>query len=116
MIRLNISHSVLAINTQKRYSPDITVDDLKSKLEMIVGTKPSDMILQLRNNNNEVITTLQPDTAQLKDFNLADLDNIHCVDINPDKGVVGMLDSLNKGTAQSTPTYKLDEKKISRKR
>ncbi|ETO00110.1 CAP-Gly domain containing protein, partial [Reticulomyxa filosa] len=80
------------------------------KLEMIVGTSPSDMILQHRSNSNEVIATLQPDTAQLKDFGLSDLDNVHCVDTNPNKGVVGMLDSLNKGTATTT-AYKIDEKK-----
>ncbi|ETO00560.1 CAP-Gly domain containing protein, partial [Reticulomyxa filosa] len=74
----------------------VCIKKKKGKLEMIVGTSPSDMILQHRSNSNEVIATLQPDTAQLKDFGLSDLDNVHCVDTNPNKGVVGMLDSLNK--------------------
>ena len=107
-LKLFISHSVLPINTEKRFSGDLTVIEFKQKLELIVGTKPSNMLLQLRDNNDDILLTLQPDNKKLSEFNLKNYDNIHCVDIKPNDGIVSSLNNFNKGKSD-VKKYQINE-------
>ena len=109
MLKLFITHSVLSIQSEKRYSPDLTVRQLKEKLEMVVATNPDNMILQKRNNKEEVLLTLQPDSMRISKFDLAQYDNIHVVDTQPDEGIVAQLNAMNQGQAVNVPKYEMSE-------
>ena len=109
-LKLIITHSVLNVNAEKRFDENLTVGEFKNKIVLIVGTNPDDMILQLRDNENKVQATLQPDSAKLSAFKLKNFDNIHCVDTKPDKGIVAAINAANTGKNVDVPEYKLDEK------
>jgi hypothetical protein len=105
-LRLTISHSVLSITTEKSYSPDLTVRELKQKLEMIVGTPPDSMILQVRDAEGEVLLTLQPDNKKLSEFHLDQRSRVHVVDTNPEGGVLSQISAFDQGL-MNVPKYEI---------
>eukprot|EP01083_Nonionella_stella_P092927 260266_1 len=109
MLKLIITHSTLNINAEKRYSPDMTVGELKQKLEMVVGTNPTNMILQHRNENNEVLCTLQPDNLKIGKFDLSNYSNIHVVDTEPNSGIMAQIGAMQNGQNVNVPKYEISE-------
>ena len=115
MLKLLITHSVLQINAEKRYSPEMTVGELKRKLEMVVGTNPDNMILQHRNQDNEVLSTLQPDDLAIGKFDLVNYSNIHVVDTKPNQGIVSSINAMNKGQNVNIPKYEISEEEYKKR-
>ena len=118
MLKLIITHSTLNINAEKRFSPDLTVKEFKDKLEMVVGTKPDNMILQHRNQNDEILCTLQPDDLKIGKFDLQNYSNIHVVDTRPDSGIVATLTGLqnnDKNVINKIEKYEISEEAYNKK-
>ena len=115
MLKIIVTHSVLSINAEKRFAESMTVGELKQKLQMIVGSNPGDMILQHRNDSNEVLCTLQPDTKTLSEFNLQNFSNIHVVDEKGDQGLVGQIAAMNNGQMAAVPKYEISEEEYKKR-
>ena len=108
-LKLIITHSVLNINAEKAFDSTLTVGQFKDKLEMIVGTKPSNMILQHRDKDDEIICTLQPDDLQIGKFDLVNYSNIHVVDTDAKHGIVAQMHALQNGQNVNVPKYEISD-------
>mmetsp|Transcript_73609 Transcript_73609/g.117350 ORF Transcript_73609/g.117350 Transcript_73609/m.117350 type:complete len:249 (-) Transcript_73609:660-1406(-) len=114
-LKLVITHSVLNINAEKAFDSAITVGDLKQKLEMVVGTKPSNMILQHRNHANEIVCTLQPDDLPIGKFDLEEYSNVHVVDTDAKQGIVANLHALQSGQNVQVPKYEISAEEYAKR-
>eukprot|EP01083_Nonionella_stella_P205725 748893_1 len=114
-LKLIITHSVLNINAEKSFDMNLTVGKFKEKLEMVVGTKPQNMILQHRNDNNEIICTLQPDDLQIGKFDLVKYSNIHVVDTDAKHGIVAQMHALQNGQNVNVPKFEISEEEYKKR-
>merc|ERR1712228_280330 len=112
---MGITSSALNINSEKRYSPDLTVRQLKEKLEMVVGTNPDNMILQHKTTEGEVLCTLQPDNLKIGKFDLAHYSNVHVVDTQPNQGIVGTLNAVANGGNVNVPKYEITDEQYKKR-
>ena len=115
MLKLIITSSALNINSEKRYSPDLTVRQLKEKLEMVVGANPDNMILQHKDAEGAVLCTLQPDDLKIGKFDLANYSNVHVVDTQPNQGVVAALNAVSNGSNVNVPKYEISEEQYKKR-
>ena len=84
MVSVVITTNVKSFPTERRYASNITIGELKAKLELITGASNESMKLQLLDNNDEVITELDDNRRQLKSY-LSDSQiqskiNLHVID------------------------------------
>ena len=88
----------------------MSILEFKQKLQMVVGAERVDcMYLQHRNDDGEILVTLQPDTARLSEFNLSKLDNIHVVVEAEKGGIVSQLNALQNGQLANVPKYEISD-------
>merc|ERR1711991_373502 len=96
-VQLEVCHSVLSpnggSNNWKLFSKNQTVEDLKKKLERIVGTPPQYMELELRNLDGTVIAKLEQQDQTLDSYNPENGKRLHIVDNDPNQTVLLLQDT-----------------------
>merc|ERR1712129_504389 len=115
MMKLIITNSDLNIRAEKRYSPDLTVRQMKEKLEMVVGTNPDNMILQHKNQAGDIICTLQPDELKISKFDLENYSNIDVVDSQPNEGIVGTLTEVGNGGNVNIAKFEISDEQYKKR-
>lgn len=85
MVRFMISHSVLNIHTERRFDDAELLGGLKLKLNVVVGTPPEFMTLQVQDKQGNVVQTLDGDAKPLSAFALGDFAYLHVVDSDPNR-------------------------------
>ena len=73
----------LAVGNERNFNKSMLIGTLKSRLELIVGSRPSDMRLQLLNNAGQVIASLDDDERPLGFYPVADWQTLLVIDTNP---------------------------------
>eukprot|EP01122_Echinamoeba_exundans_P014691 TRINITY_DN6703_c0_g1_i1.p1 TRINITY_DN6703_c0_g1~~TRINITY_DN6703_c0_g1_i1.p1 ORF type:complete len:226 (-),score=69.20 TRINITY_DN6703_c0_g1_i1:230-907(-) len=113
-ITLEVTHSAAAeFKVLKQYPPTITIKELKSKLQFVVGTEPKDQLLELRDGmTKSVVAKLDDDTKTLQDYGAQESQIIHVVDTNP---VTSDLAALQFGDASAVRFELSEEQEKARK-
>ncbi|XP_015923588.2 tubulin-folding cofactor B [Parasteatoda tepidariorum] len=75
-----VTSNTVSFGTQRRFPIEITIGELKQKLELITGASASTMELQLLDENNELIEKLMNDASTLKSCSIANAKVLHVVD------------------------------------
>lgn len=84
IVSVVITTNVNSFPVERRFASNLTIGDLKSKLELITGASNQTMKLQLLDNNEELIASLDDNNRQLSSY-LSDAQNkvnIHVIDNN----------------------------------
>jgi len=93
-IRATITHSILGVRAEKSYNPNLTGEELKEKLHMIVGTKPAHMKLQLKDKEGKTVCEIG-DKQKLSSLPLEKQTkamHIHVLDVDPQKSMLEFTD------------------------
>jgi len=72
-----ITHSVLTLRTEKRFSTSLTISSLKGQLHHITGTPPSKQRLQLKDPAGVLLVDNMDDDLTLGDYPTSDQCTIH---------------------------------------
>ncbi|GIX67327.1 tubulin-folding cofactor B [Caerostris darwini] len=75
-----VTSSINSFGTQRRFPTDITIGDLKQKLELITGATSTSMELQLLDDKKELIAKLLDDHSTLSSFPLDNAKVLHVID------------------------------------
>uniref|UniRef100_A0A6P7H015 Tubulin-folding cofactor B-like n=1 Tax=Diabrotica virgifera virgifera TaxID=50390 RepID=A0A6P7H015_DIAVI len=78
-LQISTSKDDLSFN-EKRFPKDITISDLKVKLELITGGSCNTMQLQAFNKDNKCVCSLDNNTALLGSYPLEDGMRLHVID------------------------------------
>lgn len=88
-----VTHSTLPIRVEKRYDVDTKIGNLKDKMYSLSGTMPCFQTLLLRNNENEVLASMDDDEAPLKNYPIFEHATIHIVDSDPNNSMARLMDT-----------------------
>eukprot|EP00455_Lapot_gusevi_P053488 TRINITY_DN8347_c0_g1_i1.p1 TRINITY_DN8347_c0_g1~~TRINITY_DN8347_c0_g1_i1.p1 ORF type:complete len:243 (-),score=48.97 TRINITY_DN8347_c0_g1_i1:52-780(-) len=91
-IWVSITHSALPLRSEKKFDPEITIENLKNKLYPLCGTNPQHQRLQLLGENGQVIAELEPGNAPLAAFPIAERIQIHIIDTDPTNSLAALND------------------------
>lgn len=75
-----VTSSINSFGTQRRFPTDITIGELKQKLELITGASSGSMQLQLQDDKNDLISKLVDDNSLLSSFPLVNAKVLHVID------------------------------------
>ncbi|CAI2354779.1 unnamed protein product [Caenorhabditis sp. 36 PRJEB53466] len=78
---IEITTNAMDFPVEKKYPAVFTLNDLKKKLELIVGTAAESMRIQLFDSNNQPKGELTEGTKNLKDLGVRDGFRIHAIDV-----------------------------------
>ncbi|XP_072216975.1 tubulin-folding cofactor B-like [Excalfactoria chinensis] len=79
-VSLAVSSSLSAFSSLRRYGTELSVGELKHKLELVVGISAPWMELELRGAGGELLARLEPDDALLGSFPVSDGCGLHVTD------------------------------------
>nr|CAG4650491.1 EOG090X0DT2 [Sida crystallina] len=85
-VNVFISSSVTTFVAEKRYPKDISIADLKGKLELITGANSASMKLEVYNKEKQFVCAMTNDNALLGSFPVDDDMTIHVIDSQLKKG------------------------------
>lgn len=118
MSDINIFITSDLTSSERRVSPQWSLDYFKQKLELITGIEPQNQLLQYFPNkySNEFIQLSSPPYLQEKDqdTNLAQLglkeySRIHVIDMDPDSTTNQISSTISPSVADTTPEYQMSE-------
>ncbi|XP_067119847.1 tubulin-folding cofactor B-like [Centruroides vittatus] len=92
MVSILITSSINSFGTERRYPKNISISELKGKLELITGALSSSMKLELRDKNDVVVTTMM-DGSNLGSYTIGEGMRIHVID---NSHRVGEFEDLSK--------------------
>ncbi|XP_072047355.1 tubulin-folding cofactor B-like [Amphiura filiformis] len=87
IVNVQITSSISDFPSEKRFQKDLTIGQLKSKLEVIVGSAAPAMELQLFSRDNQLIVVMSDDSALLGSYPVEDGMRIHVIDRDPSVSV-----------------------------
>jgi len=79
-VNVNITSNLNSYQTERRFSSSISVLALKGKLELVIGGNMNTMNLELRNKDEEVITSMSDDSMTLAQYGVESGMTIHVID------------------------------------
>nr|CAG4648251.1 EOG090X0DT2 [Moina brachiata] len=79
-VNVHITSNVTSFCAEKRFPKNITVGELKGKLELVTGANPSSMVLEVYNKEKEFVCTLTSDSALIGSYPIDDGMTIHVTD------------------------------------
>nr|CAG4635071.1 EOG090X0DT2 [Alona affinis] len=85
-VNVNITSSISSFAVEKRYPKNITIGELKGKLELVTGANSGSMLLELYNREKQFICALTNDNSLLGSFPIEDGMRIHVNDNQLKKG------------------------------
>eukprot|EP00160_Parvularia_atlantis_P006170 Unigene15365_Nuclearia_a/m.45940 Unigene15365_Nuclearia_a/g.45940 ORF Unigene15365_Nuclearia_a/g.45940 Unigene15365_Nuclearia_a/m.45940 type:complete len:228 (+) Unigene15365_Nuclearia_a:86-769(+) len=91
------------VANERRFDKGLTVAALKSRLELIVGTPPEHMRLQLFDRRDQLVCAIDDDTRMLGAYPVEDYMRLHVIDSNPTRRVGEFSD------VSAVPKYEMPE-------
>ncbi|XP_032297595.1 tubulin-folding cofactor B [Coturnix japonica] len=82
-VSLSVSSNLSAFTSLRRYGTELSVAEIKRKLELVVGVSAPWMELELRGAGGEFLARLEPDDALLGSFPVSDGCGLHVGPIVP---------------------------------
>jgi len=96
------------VGNERRFDRGLTVQALKDRLELIVGTPPAHMRLQLFDQRDQLVCALDNDAAMLGAYPVEDYMRLHVVDSNPARKVYEYSD------VAAVPKYEMSEEEYAK--
>jgi len=110
-VLLNISSTISQYGSEKRFARDLLISEFKGKLEMITGCQAQWMNLELYNEDNVRMSTME-DGQMLGYYSPQDQWRVHVIDKNPNS-VKGEFEDLSKVEKYEITEDDYDKKKDS---
>jgi tubulin-folding cofactor B len=105
-VRLIVKHSILPTVTERNFSLDLTVGELKQKVQLIVGTSPQYQELELQDSHGIPLAMLDEDSFLLRNADPMDGNILFVVDTDPSGTIRQLTDtSLVKKYEMSDEDY-----------
>ncbi|KAG8221095.1 CAP Gly-rich domain-containing protein [Butyriboletus roseoflavus] len=82
--------------SERRFDLHITVQQLKSKLELVTGIPVQNQRISIQNNEGVTIAQLSDDNNQLGFYGLTALQTINVIDTNPATSFTGQLSDVSQ--------------------
>ncbi|XP_065883498.1 tubulin-folding cofactor B-like isoform X2 [Dysidea avara] len=82
-VEVTVSSSLNSFASQSRFNVDVSINELKSRLELITGASCSTMQLELFSDEGKFIKRLDDDSATLSSCNVMDKMRIHVIENDP---------------------------------
>ncbi|XP_054167480.1 tubulin-folding cofactor B-like [Oppia nitens] len=81
-LSLTITTNTNSFASERRFAANVTICELKAKLELITGANSDTMTIQLLDNNQEVVAQLDDNSRQLQSYLIDNQNkvNIHVID------------------------------------
>lgn len=93
-VSLAVSSSLSAFSSLRRYGTELSIGELKQKLELVVGVAAPWMELELRAAGGELLARLEPDDALLGAFPVSDGCGLHVIDRS--SGRMGQFEDVSQ--------------------
>ncbi|XP_062579388.1 tubulin-folding cofactor B-like [Saccostrea cucullata] len=79
-VNVRVTSSANSFGTEKRFPKDLTIADFKNKLELLTGSTPGNMKLEVYDADNKLVCKLDNDDALLGSYPIEDGMRIHVID------------------------------------
>ncbi|CAL2037600.1 unnamed protein product [Caenorhabditis brenneri] len=115
---LEVTTNATNFPMEKKYPAAITLNDLKKKLELVVGTTADSMRIQLFDENGQLKSELQDGAKSLKELGVRDGDRLHAIDITganeelKDESMVEKYEMSDEAYSKRTDSVRAWKKKI----
>ncbi|EGT45660.1 hypothetical protein CAEBREN_06155 [Caenorhabditis brenneri] len=115
---LEVTTNATNFPMEKKYPAAITLNDLKKKLELVVGTTADSMRIQLFDENGQLKNELQDGAKSLKELGVRDGDRLHAIDITganeelKDESMVEKYEMSDEAYSKRTDSVRAWKKKI----
>jgi len=93
VINVTISSTVSSFGSERRFQKDLTICQLKGKLELQTGAQAGSMDLEVYNKDNKVVCKLDNDDALVGSYPIDDGMRIHVIDRT---GTSGQFEDVSK--------------------
>ncbi|EDQ85144.1 uncharacterized protein MONBRDRAFT_12106 [Monosiga brevicollis MX1] len=95
IVTLNVSCSSANVRSERRFDKGLTISNVKSKLELIVGVPTASMQLHLLDQQGQKICIMSDDNAMLGAYPVEDYLELHVKNVDS-TAAVGEFDDLSK--------------------
>nr|CAG4646578.1 EOG090X0DT2 [Macrothrix elegans] len=85
-VNVTVTSSISSFAAEKRFPKNLTIGDLKGKLELVTGANAGSMTLELYNREKQFVCALTNDNSLLGSFPVDDGMRIHVIDNQTRKG------------------------------
>lgn len=82
-VTLTVTNSLSEYSAEKRFQKDLTVAELKQRLELVTGVSPGTMKLELYDKNGTLVTQLDSDDSLLGSYPADDGMHLHVIGKGP---------------------------------
>ncbi|XP_076360220.1 tubulin-binding cofactor B [Tachypleus tridentatus] len=79
-VKVFVSSNVSSFLSERRFQKDLSISEVKGKLELLTGASAASMKLELYNKDNELVVSLDNDTASLSSYPIIDGMRINVID------------------------------------
>ncbi|CAC5363510.1 TBCB [Mytilus coruscus] len=79
-VTINVTSSANSFGTERRFQKDLSVADLKNKLELLTGSQAANMKLELYSKDNKLLSKIDNDEVMFGSFPVDDGCRLHVVD------------------------------------
>ncbi|CAL8089991.1 unnamed protein product [Orchesella dallaii] len=79
-LALTVSSNLSSLQTERRFPSDVTIGNLKGKLELLTGASMNTMKLELKDKDDQLIYELTDDNLTLAQVNVKNGMKIHVID------------------------------------
>lgn len=80
IVTLSVTSSMNSFGSERRFQKDMTLSELKGKLELLTGATAANMKLELYNKENKLVCKMDNDSAMLGSFPVDDGMRLHVID------------------------------------
>ncbi|XP_013776286.1 tubulin-folding cofactor B-like [Limulus polyphemus] len=85
-VKVFVSSNVSSFLSERRFQKDLSIAEVKGKLELLTGASAASMKLELHNKDNELVASLDNDTASLSSYPIIDGMRISVIDSSSTAG------------------------------
>lgn len=80
IVTINVTSSANSFGTERRFQKDLSVADLKNKLELLTGSQSANMKLELYSKDNKLLSKIDNDEVMFGSYPVDDGCRLHVVD------------------------------------
>jgi len=96
IVNVMVTSTISSFPVEKRFAKNLTIGELKGKLELVTGASASSMVLEVYNQDKEFVCAMTNDNALLGSFPIDDGMRIHVSDSQLKKGEFDDVSKVTK--------------------
>jgi len=79
IVNVMVTSTISNFPVEKRFAKNLTIGELKGKLELVTGASAASMVLEVYNQDKELVCTITNDNALLGSFPIDDGMRLHVI-------------------------------------